>query len=392
MKPTIFRRILLFFLIFLLNASVVAIPAYLVYQGNKKLILDNLGKTAMDISVTISRFIESDIEQYDALNSIDDYSVGNYDETYYQKMAEIIHNIKNETGALYIYTLKYGNENEFIYVLDAEDPSSENFSPLGSTEPVWEELVTCYEQGIATFSAADYDSVWKVTMVTGLSPIIDPETQTVIGVVGVDFDYTVIRPLLTRLGTLIIFGSSLFVLALAIMFFHLTEARNEALEMDYLTNLFSKRYFDRHLRISIIDARHRNQPLAMMMIDVDSFKSINDQFGHLVGDKILSQTAKILRASIRNSDICARYGGDEFSVILPDATPVQAKAVGERILENILLYQNSSEKIDAVPLTLSIGIAEWKDELTPDELINRADSAMYQSKSNGKNKITLFEK
>lgn len=345
----------------------------------------------MDIASTISRFLENDIDRYRALNSIEDYSLENYDEEYYQEMTEVLQNIKSRTGALFIYTMKYGTTEDFIYVLDAEDPSSENYSPLGTTEPVWAELTTTFESGLESFTDFGYDPTWEADLVIGLSPIIDPDSGEVIGVVGVDYDYAYVQPLIDRIGTVILLGGLMFGLVLAIIIFHLFETRLEALETDYLTNLFSKRYFDRHLQISLTDARYRNQPLSMMMIDVDSFKAINDQYGHLAGDKILRETANILKSSIRRADICARYGGDEFSVILPDANSAQAKAVGERILENILHYQESPERTDSIPLTLSIGIAEWKAETTCEGLINQADTAMYSSKNTGKNKITFFE-
>jgi diguanylate cyclase (GGDEF)-like protein len=229
-------------------------------------------------------------------------------------------------------------------------------------------------------------------LVTGFSPINNPDTGEVVGVVGVDFSYSTIVPLLNRIRNVIFIGYLSIVLILSIIFYNLFESRVEALNTDYLTGLFSKRYFDRHLQFNILDTKFRNQPMSLIMMDIDAFKDINDHFGHQMGDKILKAVGDIVRRSIRTSDICARYGGDEFSIILPNAEISHSLLVAEQIRDGMreLTVLKECEKI--LPVSISIGIAAWEKGMAGEDLVNHADLALYQSKRESNGKISVFNK
>ena len=155
---------------------------------------------------------------------------------------------------------------------------------------------------------------------------------------------------------------------------------------DPLTKCFNKKeigiLFERFLKESI----RYNKPLSIMMLDIDFFKKVNDTYGHLAGDFVLKEVANIIRSTIRNSDICGRFGGEEFVVVLPNTKLNGAMKLAERIRENIqnnkFIFQNQE-----IPVTISIGITSASKNDSLFSLIERADDALYEAKNKGRNRV-----
>ena len=169
----------------------------------------------------------------------------------------------------------------------------------------------------------------------------------------------------------------------------LTLKRVEALSVtDDLTRLYNARYLNMALRRETRLAQRAGRPLSLLFIDLDGFKSINDSHGHLAGSRALVEAGTVVRLSSRETDIVARFGGDEFALVLPDTGSQGALAVGERIRERIARHRFlAAEGLD-IHLTASIGAATFPDAAaTPDELVQAADGAMYRVKDCGKNGI-----
>jgi diguanylate cyclase (GGDEF)-like protein len=158
---------------------------------------------------------------------------------------------------------------------------------------------------------------------------------------------------------------------------------------DPLTGLHNRRYLMDRLTQEMQRADRHGDPLAFAMIDLDGFKPINDQFGHVVGDKVLRAVGNAVARCVRVSDIAARYGGDEFAVILPQTPPEGAMRVVERMLRTIseLTLQDSEGK--SCKVTASLGLAYYpaEDIETPEDLIHSADGALYGAKRSGKNRF-----
>jgi diguanylate cyclase (GGDEF)-like protein len=165
--------------------------------------------------------------------------------------------------------------------------------------------------------------------------------------------------------------------------------RAEALSVtDDLTHLYNTRYLNQVLRRETKRASRSGRPLSLLFIDLDGFKGINDNHGHLFGSRALVEAAAVIRGCSRETDVVARFGGDEFAVVLPDTGSEGAYAVGERIRERICEYQFLAEKGLNLHLTASVGVATLPDVAdSSDELIHAADTAMYQVKDRGKNGI-----
>jgi diguanylate cyclase (GGDEF)-like protein len=166
------------------------------------------------------------------------------------------------------------------------------------------------------------------------------------------------------------------------------ETREHSLR-DGLTNCFNRGHGLDTLESELRRARRSRQPLSILMFDIDYFKTINDQLGHLRGDDLLRAVGAQLTRVLRSSDVRCRYGGDEFLIILPDTPLIGAQQVAESVRREIsTLAMNAGGR--TVPVTVSIGVASaGPAELGVTALIERADNALYQAKRAGRNRVAL---
>ncbi len=175
----------------------------------------------------------------------------------------------------------------------------------------------------------------------------------------------------------------------------LQATREESLSMailDKLTKVYNRHYLDIHL-LKILEASLENhKPLSVLMIDIDHFKNVNDTYGHLSGDEILKQLPERVLKNIRATDLIARFGGEEFAVILPDANLKQAAEVAERIRKSIDKTNfNISVEPKNIHCTVSIGAAVIIPGDTVASLLARADKGLYHVKNTGRNKVAVYQ-
>jgi diguanylate cyclase (GGDEF)-like protein len=169
---------------------------------------------------------------------------------------------------------------------------------------------------------------------------------------------------------------------------------------DGLTGLKNRRFFDERLPEEFRRAQRYSDPVSLMMIDLDHFKLVNDRYGHQMGDVVLRDAATVIRASVRDPDICARYGGEEFAVILPKTHLGGALTVAERVWRGLKdkVYRQEvpavgQAAVAEVRVTASLGLAFFpsKDILSAELLVKFADEALYQAKRAGRNNICLYQ-
>lgn len=154
---------------------------------------------------------------------------------------------------------------------------------------------------------------------------------------------------------------------------------------DGLTNLYNHQYMNEVLETKLQETSETKEELCVMMLDVDNFKSVNDRFGHQIGDKVLVTVADLIMKNTRDSDFIGRYGGEEFIVVLPNINRDESAKLADRIRRSI---QDYDFKVEGLKVTISIGVVQYTDE-TPNALVNRADMLLYKAKNNGKNRVEL---
>lgn len=159
-------------------------------------------------------------------------------------------------------------------------------------------------------------------------------------------------------------------------------------DTDGLTGLLNRRAFEEMLVKQLDRAAGGAGEVSLLLVDLDSFKSMNDEFGHLAGDAVLRKVSGVLRRSVRSADALARFGGDEFAVLLCSEEPGQGRAVAERVRQNLIHLRHLP---GGRRLTASLGVANALPGDTPLLLIERADRALYRSKNLGKNRLTHFD-
>ncbi len=175
----------------------------------------------------------------------------------------------------------------------------------------------------------------------------------------------------------------------------LTQERTQMLEKlrelaitDDLTKLYNSRHFYHQLENEINRYQRYQRPLSLLLIDVDHFKEFNDTHGHLEGDKVLYKIAKLITSCLRTMDTAYRYGGEEFTVILPETTCDSAMAVSERI--NDVVKNELFIGDDKKDMSVSIGVTEYLPGEQVTEFVSRADKAMYMAKEGGRNRTSLL--
>lgn len=162
----------------------------------------------------------------------------------------------------------------------------------------------------------------------------------------------------------------------------------EASKRDPLTRLYTRRYINERLP-GLIDSHRRNQvPLSLAMLDVDHFKSVNDTYGHVQGDRVLFAVATAVRDCIRGVDVAVRYGGEEFAVVLPGASADVAGRVGERIRKAVARISFPSIH-PRLTVTMSVGIATLSCHEEMDAWFDRADRALYEAKAAGRDRVEV---
>ncbi|MDH3647677.1 MAG: GGDEF domain-containing protein [Gammaproteobacteria bacterium] len=157
---------------------------------------------------------------------------------------------------------------------------------------------------------------------------------------------------------------------------------------DALTGLYNRHWMEDMFRRELRRCRIGDKPVCLIMIDVDGFKTYNNEYGHLVGDHALCCVADALRDHFRPTDLIARFGGDEFSVMLPDTTFENALMVAERVRKGVSISRGAEIESDASPVTVSLGVAEADPADSLETLIERADAALYRSKLRGRNRVS----
>jgi len=375
------RKHTIFLTILILVMMVFSGIGILIHRSVQRLLIENLRYASLNTAVTAASFIEGEIEPYEAFTEVEAYAEGFYDVEYYNKMQNIFRKIKEETNLGFIYTMKKVSDETVMYLLDGENPESDQFSPLGSTEKIDSYMKDVLSEKVPISTHLIHWEGWG-DYITGLAPITN-KNDIVIGFVGVDIGTETIVMMMDRVDRVIRVIALFIILLVTFYTYKIIEDRSTAYNEDYLTKLYSRRHHDRQLDLHIRKLNRKGGELSIMMIDVDDFKTINDFYGHEAGDKMLKYVAGVIRSNLRKTDISSRIGGDEFNIILPGTSLEDTKKVALRIISDLESRQGD------LKVSVSIGVAKWEKPMDSSILTKIADQAMYKAKESGRNQVQV---
>lgn len=165
--------------------------------------------------------------------------------------------------------------------------------------------------------------------------------------------------------------------------------------LDALTGFYNRRQFEERLKQEVSSAKRQKRNLCAIMTDIDFFKNVNDTYGHATGDLVLKSVARVIKTQLRDYDVAGRYGGEEFTILLPYTNLEEAKMVGERLRKAVEAKKIDISKIHPdkkdISVTISLGVAQYNNKEYEKVLIRNADKALYKSKELGRNRVTVYE-
>ena len=207
--------------------------------------------------------------------------------------------------------------------------------------------------------------------------------------------FNLIVPAVFFLGAVLILFVGTLALQTAIEIKQMAALQYESVT-DHLIGIHNRRYLDRRTEEEISRARRYDMQLSMLLLDIDHFKIVNDNYGHQIGDRVLMSLGQMLFREVRDTDIVARYGGEEIAVLAPHTSVASAIELAERLRrsveKSIMVPANEYEKRQAISITVSIGVAGLDKEVVDHQsLIHRADNALYGAKQQGRNRVVDFD-
>ena len=356
-----------------------------VYFTSYNIIEEQLVSGTKGVAVSIANSLAWHIEEYKSFLETRDVQ-----SDYYVKTQAYFADIKANSRIKYISTERKVNDEIIEYILDSEPIGSQDYSPPGDTEPIDPRSELTYSTGVPFgFKITSYESWGK--LLGAYAPIFDNDGE-MLGLVCVHIDSLDLYSYMNKLHIVLL---GIYIVILGLSWLSLSKYSRSILDpmlKDKLTGAYSKRYFEKMLHEEISRAVKYRMGLALMMLDLDHFKNVNDTYGHVFGDKVLSSISEIVRKTIRPSDYFIRYGGEEFAVLMTDSNDKPVLEVAERIrraIEDSPIF--NEEKNIPVKMTISIGVACFdRVSLNAKELIENADRALYVAKVK-RNMVALFD-
>lgn len=347
--------------------------------------LGEMEKRALASAKTTASLLAMDSQPYIKLTQAMQEDPESIDEPYYSSMQSLLCTLRDAASADYLYTHYKVSDTSALIILDSQGamvPPTLGSQSFALSSPGSQ----AYAEAAAVTSGLMEQVPWGESIFAH-APIIDPADGKVLGVVSSGFAITTLEKTMKNMFFLILGLFFLIIILVSLALCIVLHLRERSLEIEYLTQLGTKRHFENQLK-SIVEHNktHHQSPFALLLLDIDGFKLINDTYGHLSGDKILKAVGAIIRENTNISDICSRIGGDEFAVILT-SSPLEQALVIARTIQNAVC-EHRLEGFPALGLSISIGVAQWNEGQTTQELIEQADQALYKAKKQGKNTVT----
>ncbi|MFT5521145.1 MAG: diguanylate cyclase (GGDEF)-like protein [Enterobacterales bacterium] len=329
---------------------------------------------------------------------------------FYRKIITPLVDIHNAVpDILYLYTMRE-IEGKIYYVLDtANDERLIQKDGLekslvmteyefDETKDAFRNWLPSLHQGIIEIDEEFYLDDGQY-IISASAPIFEKDGEF-FGLLGVDFDislYEKNRQEILNIAYLVILAAFIISLLIAKKVYTISNNLEKIhaklyrqAHTDFLTDAYNRRYFIELAEREISRSRRYSHILSLLMIDIDYFKKINDKYGHLTGDEVLISLVKIIKENMRNNDILARFGGEEFIMLLPDTDLNGSIVFTERLQKKLSLLEFKSLEGESFSITVSIGISQFESKIDMDAWLNQADEAMYQAKDSGRDQIKCY--
>jgi diguanylate cyclase (GGDEF)-like protein len=367
---------------------IVAVVHIAMYTTIKNIISEQLGQTAQSVAVAIAAKIMDDVDDFKVFMETRDVN-----SEYYRQMQEYFAHIKvNGPIIKFIYTEHRVDDDTVEFLLDAAPVPGDSYeypSPPGET--------TFMDESSRRILTTRRPAILPPTthplygeLLGGGAPIFD-ENGELLGLVGVNLDISVMLAQLSRLHYSML---ALYGLIMGTCFALLKKYSGSILDpmiKDKLTGAYSKRHCDTLMDIELKNAKKNGTELALLMLDLDHFKKINDTYGHNFGDTVLTAVSRAIMNCLRLHDYFIRYGGEEFAAIIPNVNIETVLKIAERIRVSVEQTDiHSDEMNQTVRMTISIGVAHLNgNRHSGKELVQNADKALYSAKVT-RNAVSLF--
>ena len=383
---TVFTRAYLFLLI--MFVCVMICFGVFIYHNTAQTVKLQLGNKCIGIASAIAVLVEDDIDDFIAFSKNPD-SQSDYHQMIYSKLNRIRYENKGNIAFLYVETRI--SDTEIMYLLDAENVEDPFYSPPGHIDEITASEIEAYrlQQPYIPdkFVTNDYG-----TLLTCYVPLRNPANGEFLGLVGTDVSIDQYHAVLRNQLITIVLSSALLILLLFLSLLLSSSRVEKLIARDPLTGAYNKSYFMRTLRQQLRHSKHKSKSLVVFMADLDHFKEVNDTYGHVFGDSVLSAVAGAISKTMRKIDCFARYGGEEFIAFLPDTDITVAETVVERVrqaVENTSTF--NEEYAEHVRVTVSIGVALFEPHHSVQDILMLADKALYQAKRT-RNSISIYHR
>ena len=360
---------------------------FFIYQNTASTMKTQLGNKCIGIATAVSVLIEEDIDGFIEFSRTLD-TQGQYYRTIYPKLNRIRY--ENAGHIAFLYAEIRISDTDMMYILDGEHEDDPLFSPPGYIDSLTSSELEAYGSH-APFIPSEFVTNDYGTLLTCYAPLRNSATGEFIGLVGADVSIDQYNAVMFNQLVTIVLSIALLILLLCLSLILSSGRMEKLVARDALTGLYNKAHFMRSLRRQLKYAKRRHSPVTVFMADLDYFKKVNDTYGHVFGDVVLSAVSMDIGNQLRKLDCLSRYGGEEFAAYLPDTDIRAAEGVAERIrqaLENSRVF--NGEYNEYVQVTISIGAAQALPHHSAQDVLTLADKALYQAKLT-RNSVAVYK-
>jgi diguanylate cyclase (GGDEF)-like protein len=290
-------------------------------------------------------------------------------------------------GYLYRVTLiRFVSKTRVEYVLDLPEDGSEDYSPPGKLEDVPSQ--TPYLVNSTGYAGVHLSQ--PGAFLAGWAPIYQGDKQA--GTVLVVVDGNEVQHAIHTINAAMTIVLLVLVVLSGLVAYRFATTFEKTAVTDGLMNIYNHKYFKQRLEQEVAKSNRYGQQTSLVLLDIDFFKKVNDTYGHATGDLVLKQLARIVTDTCRNTDVVARYGGEEIAIILTHTGIAGAQEFAERLRLKVSQHVVRDPEEDAeFRVTVSIGVAQCEKGVNMMDLIRRTDAALYHSKRTGRNRVTLYQ-